>query len=182
MVVCRGFSILVVSVLLLLTACGGLTEDLRPLAPGLAIDDPMPEENRDGTYIGSPVNDPGSKDGINILRNGVVVKDSIRFAPGDVLTFSLRPNWNVLDRYFVMDSGPSAPSESLYQDSLSWSDISGRHRVRIHCVVVIEVGGQSEWLISDSVVVELSKLEGLLVDDGLIEGASTGSHVQGFQP
>ena len=182
MLVRRGFGVLVVCFLSLLTGCGASPEDFHLVAPGLGVDDPERDRNRDGTYIGSPVNDPGSKDGINILRNGVVVKDSIRFAPGDVLTFSLRPNWNVLDRYFVMDSGPSAPSESLYQDSLSWSDISGRHWVRIHCVVLIEVGGQSEWLISDSVVVKLSKLEGLLVDDGLIEGASTGSHVQGFQP
>ena len=169
MVVCRGFSILVVSVLLLLTACGGLTEDLRPLAPGLAIDDPMPEENRDGTYIGSPVNDPGSKDQITVQHNGVSINpDVLAYVnPESVLSCGAGRDSNIKETQFVIDQGEMFETLTFIQPTLTWSDFrSLQLSFNVYCRVFIEVNGVEVWRVSDVVTVSTRKKAGPTSADG----------------
>ncbi len=168
MLVRRGFGVLVVCFLSLLTGCGASPEDFHLVAPGLGVDDPERDRNRDGTYIGSPVNDPGSKDQITVQHNGVSI------APGGVAFVSIQSvlscgadrNPEIKETQFVIDQGEMFETLTFTQSTLKWSDFGSlQASFNLQCMVFVEVDGVGQWITSDIVTISKSKSDGLMSAD-----------------
>jgi len=159
MVVRRGFSVLIVCFLSLFTACGGLPEDIQLMAPGLSVDDSMPDDNRDGTYIGSPVNDPNK---IFVSYNDQEEMPKIKMGQDGVLKCSLRQNSadvQLSDAQFTISQGEL--NWVLPQQELRHSDLTvlGGHIFSVSCAgSIVDSNGFAEWVVSNSVQVLLSEV------------------------
>ncbi len=168
MVVRRGFSIWVVCLLSLLTACGGAYEDASWVAPSLTDEDPDRGDPRDGTLIGSPINDPGSKERIMLRHNGIAVSSGLLvFAnPQSVFDCGAGVHPDISATQFIIDQGPTFETLTLNQDRLTWKDLGVlQGAFTIQCLAFINIQGVYQWVPSDTVRVSLSKALGPVTKD-----------------